>query len=63
MQDLTPRLDANAQLIQSYGPAGFRIANVDYAGSVFVSAEHTAPWDGILSVEALAPIFAMEPPP
>ena len=53
MQDLTPRLDANAQLIQSYGAGGFRIANVDYTTSVAVFTEHTAVWDGALTVESI----------
>lgn len=63
MQDLTPRLDANAQLIQSYGPAGFRIANQDYASAVRLTNESTEAWDGELTVEALAPFFAMQPLP
>ncbi len=41
MEDITPQLGDAAQLIQSYGPAGFRIAGVDYAGSVLVSATTT----------------------
>ncbi len=41
MQDLTPKLDATAQIIQSYGPAGFKVAGEDYPGSVLISALET----------------------
>lgn len=41
MQDITPATAQTAQLVQSYGPAGFRIAGVDYAGSVLITASLT----------------------
>ncbi len=61
MQDITPALAANAQLIQSYGPGGFRIGNADYATSVLVTLTATFPWNGELTLEALAPILESGP--
>ncbi|MFM9889517.1 MAG: Mth938-like domain-containing protein [Rickettsiales bacterium] len=62
MQDLTPRLDANAQLIQSYGPGGFRIANTDYSGAVAIFCDRTVEWDGELSVESVLRAIEIPPP-
>lgn len=45
MQDITPTTAASAQMIQSYGPAGFRISGVDHPGSVLISALETTPVD------------------
>ena len=42
--DITPRLAAGQQLIQSYGGMGFRIAGDAYRGSVIVLPERTLPW-------------------
>ena len=58
MQDIMPSAPAGAQLIQSYGPAGFRIGGQDYATSVLVTATATLPWSGELTLETLAPLLA-----
>ncbi len=42
--DITPRLAAGRQLIQSYGGMGFRIAGDAHRGSVIVLPERTLPW-------------------
>lgn len=61
MQDIMPPLAAGAQVIRSYGPAGFRIAGVDHASHVLVTASATVAWNGELTPEALAPIFSASP--
>ncbi|OYW13251.1 MAG: hypothetical protein B7X02_02590 [Rhodospirillales bacterium 12-54-5] len=43
MQNITPTLTTRAPIIQSYGPAGFRISGVDYASSVLVTADTVIP--------------------
>ena len=66
MQDITPQLGDTAQLIQSYGPAGFRIAGVDYAGSVLVSATSTTDVSCMaldeLSLDDFERLWTLEPP-
>lgn len=57
MQDIMPPVGANAQLIRSYGPAGFRIGQADYASHVLVLPTVTHVWNGELTLEALAPLF------
>jgi uncharacterized protein len=42
--DITPAIEGQRQLIQSYGEGGFRIAGADYAGSVLIEAEQTHLW-------------------
>lgn len=44
MVDITPPLPEQRQLIQSYGGGGFRIAGVDYTGSVLIEPEQTHAW-------------------
>jgi len=61
MQDIMPAVGANAQLILSYGPAGFRIGHVDYASHVLVLPTQTHVWNGELTLEALAPLFPYDP--
>ena len=61
MHDIMPPLAANAQLIQSYGPAGFRIGNAEYATHVLVTPTATFVWDGALTLEAFAPLLTTEP--
>lgn len=36
MADITPRIDASAQVIQSYSEKGFRVSGIDYDGPVMV---------------------------
>ena len=61
MQDITPALAAAAQLIQSYGPAGFRIGNAEYPSHVLVLPTMTVPWSGELTLAAFAPILDAAP--
>jgi uncharacterized protein len=42
--DLIPLRPAGRQLIERYGPAGFRIAGVIYPGPVMVFPDQTLPW-------------------
>ena len=63
MQDSMPSLPAGAQLIQSYGPACFRIGNVEYASSVLVTPTATSIWNGEWTLEALAPLLHAQPIP
>lgn len=50
--DITPRLPAGRQLIESYGNGGFKISGRRFAGSVVVFPERVAPWPGA-AVEAV----------
>ncbi len=60
MVDITPAVAEQRQLIQSYGDGGFRIAGIDYAGSVLIEAEQTHLWPVIdpasITLLSLAPI-------
>ena len=60
MVDITPAVGEGRQLIQSYGGGGFRIAGVDYAGSVLIEAEQTSLWPvsdpSAVSLESLSPL-------
>ena len=62
MVDITPTVPAGRQIIQSYGPGRFRIAGLDYAGSVLVFANFTLPWAVTacdeITLESLAPVIA-----
>lgn len=59
--DVTPRLAAGAQRVESYGPAGFRIGGVEYTGSVLISPGGTQPWTATqasdITAESLAPLL------
>ncbi len=61
MQDIMPQLGADAQVIQSYGPDGFRIGNATYDTPVLVTPTEVFPWSGELTLEALAPILTATP--
>lgn len=63
MQDITPPLGADAQLVQSYGEGGFRIGNVQYATHVLVTPTATVAWGGELTLAALAPLLDSIPAP
>lgn len=60
MVDITPAVAEQRQLIQRYGDGGFRIAGLDYIGSVLIEPEQTHPWPIVdpaaVSIESLAPI-------
>jgi len=58
--DITPAVGDRRQLIQRYGDGGFRIAGVDYAGSVLIEPEQTRLWPvgdpSAVSLMSLAPL-------
>jgi len=58
--DITPAVAEQRQLIQSYGDGGFRIAGIDYTGSVLIEAEQTHLWPVVdpasITLGSLAPI-------
>lgn len=58
-----PPVGTDAQLIQSYGPAGFRIGNKQYETPVIVMPSRTQEWSGELTIDALAPLFETIPLP
>ena len=50
--ELTPQSSAGRQLIERYGPGGFRVSGVVFTGPVLVFPDRTIPW------EAAAPTLA-----
>jgi len=58
--DITPAVAEQRQLIQSYGDGGFRIAGINYTGSVLIEPEQTHPWPIVdpatVTFESLVPI-------
>jgi len=52
--DVTPIIPAGRQVIERYGPSGFRITGVAHAGSVLVFPDRTSPW----SVATIAEVTA-----
>ena len=61
MQDIMPPVGADAPLIRSYGPAGFRIGQAEYASHMLVLPTASYVWSGELTLEALAPLFTHTP--
>ena len=62
MQDIMPPVGADAQLIVSYGPSGFRIGHGTYDTPVLVMPTSTVLWNGEMSVAAFEPILNTTPP-
>jgi uncharacterized protein len=58
--DITPPVAEQRQLIQQYGDGGFRIAGIDYVGSVLIEAEQTHSWSitdpAAITLQDLTPI-------
>ncbi len=58
--DLTPLIPAGRQVIERYGPSGFRVAGVIWRGSVLVFPDLTLPWTAAapaaVTVESLKPV-------
>jgi uncharacterized protein len=58
--DLTPLISSDRQVIERYGPSGFRISGVIYRGSVLIFPDRTIPWAAgsasAVSWETLAPV-------
>ncbi len=65
MMDVTPRLVSGAQRIESYGPAGFKIAGSDYTRSVLVTVGVTQNWvvtsAADITMESLSALIALSP--
>ena len=64
--EITPRVPAYAQVIQSYGDGGFRINDRQFKGSVLVFPDRVAAWPvrsiAELTVESLAAVGDARPP-
>ncbi len=58
--DLTPLVPAGRQVIERYGPSGFRVTGVIWRGPVLVFPELTLPWTAIdaaaIDWESLTPV-------
>jgi len=63
--DVTPQIPAGRQLIQGYGPGGFRIANLRHDGSVLVFPNRSSAWPiasfAAVTAESLAEVAAAVP--
>jgi uncharacterized protein len=63
--DVTPFIPEDRQVIDSYGPGRFRIANIVYECSVIVFPDRTIEWPvaGIheISLQSFVPVIAAEP--
>jgi uncharacterized protein len=42
--DVTPLIPAGRQVIESYGPKGFRVSGVAYTGAIFVFPDKVESW-------------------
>jgi len=58
--ELTPLVPVGRQVIERYGPSGFRVAGVIYRGSVLVFPDRTLPWAAAsaasITAESLMPV-------
>jgi uncharacterized protein len=52
--DVTPIIPADRQVIDSYGPRGFRVSGVAYEGAIIVFPNATEPW-GVAGAADLTP--------
>jgi uncharacterized protein len=59
--DLTPLVPAGRQIIERYGPSGFRVAGVIHRGPVLVFPDCTIPWEAAsasaVTRDSLAPVI------
>jgi uncharacterized protein len=52
--DVTPIIPAGRQIVESYGPAGFRVSGASFSGSILVFPDRTELWPvGSLAEAAL----------
>jgi len=60
--DLTPVIPKGRQVIESYGPGGFRVSGLDHPRSILVFPDATVAWDIVdfsaVTVDALAPVLS-----
>ncbi len=58
--DITPAVPSGRQVIEAYGPSGFRVSGVTYAGAVIVFPESTLSWRAAVmadvTIDSLAPV-------
>jgi uncharacterized protein len=52
--DLTPTVPAARQVIERYGPSGFRVSGVIWRGPVLVFPDETLPWTVVAEAAAAA---------
>jgi uncharacterized protein len=56
--ELTPLVQPGRQVIERYGPAGFRVSGVIHLGPVLVFADRTVGWEAAaMTGEGLAPVI------
>jgi uncharacterized protein len=59
--DVTPLIPAGRQVVESYGPGGFRVSGFAYQGAILVFAEETRVWSvmrlGDVTIASLAPVI------
>jgi uncharacterized protein len=59
--DLTPVVPAGRQVIERYGPSGFRVTGVIYTGPILVFPDRTVSWDAEsasdITSERLTPVI------
>ena len=64
--EITPRVPADAQVIQSYGDGGFRVNDQLFKGSILVFSDRVTAWPirsmAELTVESLAAVVGASPP-
>lgn len=57
--ELTPLAQPGRQVIERYGPTGFRVSGTIYLGPVLVFPDRTEAWAAaVMTVEGLAPVVA-----
>ncbi len=57
--ELTPQIPSGRQLIERYGPSGFRVSGIVFTGPVLVFPDRTTPWEAAEPTEeGLAPLLA-----
>ncbi|MFV3075673.1 Mth938-like domain-containing protein [Niveispirillum fermenti] len=65
--DITPIIPADRQVIDTYGPGRFRVANTLYESAVIVFPDQTVIWDvpGLagLTADHFAPVATADPRP
>lgn len=67
MVEIATLAPAGRQVIESYGNGGFLVSGQRFKGGVIVGANETQPWSVAtfpdVTLESLAPIFALDPAP
>jgi uncharacterized protein len=56
--DITPSVAPDRQVIEAYGPSGFRVSGVVHAGAVIVFPEATVAWPVTALADATVESFA-----